>query len=554
MMGKRLFTVLIFVLILSIFSIGSTISFAEQINIAKAHKGVLKQVQYSEDKDYEVIALTIDGFRGYNCFELTDPLRIVIDLNSTVISGKQKTMQVGGRLVERVRYAQFTVTTSRVVLDMKEGYDYSIETTDKGLNVYVTKKQPQEELDAQKAIMFSNELGIRFIEDESSEGISLTLGRYDGYNVSRLTDPQRLTLSIPNADVYSSDKYFNTEGSRINSVSYKRIGKSGASITLELNDQYQYRFEEVEGRLLMTVDKPSFKNIMYHNCNDRVYFTLENTTLTQGDKDLEKLYQAQYDKTSREYTVTFPIEQADLGEGILNINDSYLRSFEVRTDSKAGTTSLIFRGKSKISYLAYTRSSGITAITLIKPATNSKKLVVIDPGHGGTAIGTAYGELTEKELNLDIAKHLNTLLREKGIATYMMRSEDCNVDNYERAYIANMLNAKLFLSIHINGVNNKKTDGTMTLYCPSEKSGFTGKEFSDIIQKNLLSALEATDRGLRSRPDLIVLRETVMPAAIAEIAFITNSSDRAKLQEETFRQSAAQALCDSVVQARSKVK
>ncbi len=551
---KKTSMILIFILILSIFSIGSTTSFAEEINIAKADKGVLKQVKYSEDEDYEVIALTIEGFRGYNCFELADPLRIVIDLNSTLISGKPKTIQVGGKLVDRVRYAQFTVTTTRVVLDVREGYDYSIETTNDGATIYVGKKQAQEELDAQKAIMFSNQLGIQFIEDESSEGLSLTLGKYEGYSVSRLTDPQRLTLSIPNAGVYGSDKYFSTEGSRISSVSYKRIGKSGASITLELNDQYQYSFEEADGRLIMTVEKPSFKNIMYHNCDDRVYFALENTTLTQGDKDLEKLYQAQYDKTSRDYTVTFPTEQTDLGEGVLNINDSYLRSFEVRTNSEDGTTSLIFKGKSKISYLIYTRSSGITAITLIKPAANSKKLVVIDPGHGGTAIGTAYGELTEKELNLDISKRLNALLKEKGLATYMTRSEDCNVDNYERAYIADMLNAKLYLSIHINGMNNKSIDGTMTLYYPSKKSGFTGWEFADIIQKNLVSTLKTTDKGLRSRPDLIVLRETTMPAAIAEIAFITNSSDRAKLQKETFRQSAAQALCDSVVQARSKVK
>lgn len=553
-MKKYFFAILIFILFLSIFSTGSTISFAQEVNLAKADKGVLKQVEYSEDKDYEVVALTIDGYRGYNSFELTDPLRIVIDLNSTVISGKQKTMQVGGKLVERVRYAQFTVTTSRVVLDVKEGYDYSIEATNDGLTVYVSNKKSQEELDAKKAIMFSNQRGIKFIKDGASEGIALWLGKHEGYRVSRLTNPQRLTLTIPDAGIIGTDNHFIAEGSQIKSVSYKKVGKAGASITLDLNGQYQYRFEESEGQLLMIVEKPSFKNIMYHNSHDRVYFTLDNSMLTQGDKDLIKLYKAEYDKTMREYTVTFPADQADLGEGVLDINDSYLKSFEVKNNSDDGTTSLIFKGKSKISYMVYTRASGVTAITLIKPAADSEKLVVIDAGHGGTAIGTAYGKLTEKELNLDISKRLNALLKEKGIATYMIRSDDSNVDNYERAYIANMLKAKLFLSIHINGVNNKNIDGTMTLYCPSEKSGFTGKDFSDIIQKNMVSALKATDRGLRSRPDLIVLRETQMPAAIAEIAFITNSSDRAKLQKETFRQSAAQTLCDSVEQALSKVK
>ncbi|NLV36151.1 MAG: N-acetylmuramoyl-L-alanine amidase [Clostridiaceae bacterium] len=552
---KRYFhTILIFILVYSILPIGSIISFAEEVNIAKANMGVLTQVNYSEYEDYEVVELAISGFKGYRSFELADPLRIVIDLDSTELSGKERTIQAEGKLVERVRYAQFTHTTARVVLDVKEGYDYSIENSDSGLNVYVAKKLPQEELNAKKAIMFSNQKGIKFFRDESGEGLSLTLGKYKGYSVSRQTNPQRLTLTVPDAGIIGTDAYFNVDGSQIKSVSYKKTGKTGAGIILNLNDQYQYRFEESEDQLVMRLDKPSFKNIMYYNSDDRVYFTLDNAMLTQGDKDLQKLYEAKYDLSKRLYTITFPTEQADLGEGILDINDSYLRYFEVRTNAEEGTTSLVFRGKSKISYMVYTRSSGVTAITLIKPGSGSKMPVVIDPGHGGTAIGTAYGRLTEKELNLDIAKRVNALLEEKGIVTYMMRAEDSNVDNYERAYIANMLNAKLFLSIHINGVNNRNVDGTMTLYCPSDNSGFTGKDFSEIIQKNLLSVLKATDRGLRSRSDLIVLRETEMPAAIAEIAFITNSADRARLQRESFRQNAAQGLCDSVDQALQIMK
>lgn len=528
--------------------------FGQTTASADSVKGVLKEVRYTQDNGYEVVRLTIDGFSGYTYMELEDPLRIVIDLKNTRLSGKQNTVNAGGELVNRVRYAQFTKTTARVVLDVNEGYDYSVETTETGVAVYVAKKKTSEELNADKAILFNKDIGIRYVKDESNDAILLTFGKYDGYSVSRLTGPDRLVLTIPDVRIISTDKHLDMCADQIQSISYQKTGTTGARITLYLNGQYQYSFKESENGLLMTVHNPLYKNITYHSYSDRIYFTLENAVLTEGDKDLKPLYKAEYSDKSRKYTVTFPAEQADLGEGVLDINDSYLRYFEVKQNTEEGTTSLIFSGKAKNSYLIYTRKSGTTVITVVRPAADKDKLVVIDAGHGGTAIGTAYGELTEKELTLDIAKRLNTLLKEKGINTYMIRSEDCNVDNYERAYLANLINAKLFISIHINGMESKSYNGTMTLYCPSSSKAFNGKDLAAIVQRNMVKALKTVDRGLRSRSDLIVLRETNMPAVIAEVAFITNKSDRTNLQKEAFRQKAAQALCESVIEALPKVK
>ena len=164
-----------------------------------------------------------------------------------------------------------------------------------------------------------------------------------------------------------------------------------------------------------------------------------------------------------------------------------------------------------------------------------------------------YEELYEKDLNLDIARRLESLLKSNGIRTYMMRSDDTNVDNYERAYIANMLGAELFISIHNNAASSKSIKGTMTLCYPSKKSGFTGRDLARIIQKEMVAALKTADKNVRLRPDLIVLRETYMPAALAEVAFMTNKEDRENLRRESFRQSAARALCSSVMEALERV-
>ena len=65
--------------------------------------------------------------------------------------------------------------------------------------------------------------------------------------------------------------------------------------------------------------------------------------------------------------------------------------------------------------------------------------------------------------------------------------------------------------------------------------------------------MKTADKNVRLRPDLIVLRETYMPAALAEVAFMTNKEDRENLRRESFRQSAARALCSSVMEALERV-
>ncbi|HOQ08045.1 MAG TPA: N-acetylmuramoyl-L-alanine amidase, partial [Clostridiales bacterium] len=295
-----------------------------------------------------------------------------------------------------------------------------------------------------------------------------------------------------------------------------------------------------------------YKNIIYHNSGDRIYFLIKNAALTKGTKDLKPLYTASADESGRVWTVTFPSQNADLGEGVLDINDEYLESFEVKNNGD-GTTSLIFTGRRGNSYLVYTRDSGDTAITVVRPARKDQRIVVIDAGHGGTATGARYGDLYEKDLNLDIARRLESLLKSKGVQTYMIRSDDSNVDNYERAYIANMLGASLYLSIHNNAAGKSSVKGTMTLCYPSTKSGFTGRQFAQIIQERMVAALKTTDLKVRLRPDLIVLRETYMPAALAEVAFMTNRQDRENLRNGSFRQTAAEALCGSVMEALEKI-
>lgn len=576
-------------LILLIVSAGSSYTYAVKTVSRGNATGLLKDVIYSFDGSSEAVTINAENYADYSFMELTNPQRIVLDIFNVEAPGKQQIVQAGGKIIKRIRYAQFDPYTARVVLEVNDEAEYGVEKTATGLVIYIGEKPagknqkegettpaqttpaqttpaettPPQTTTAQTAtsnavkqtITVHSKFKIQYMPNEAGEDVAILLGRYAKYKVTRLTGPDRLVINIPNAQYTSAAKQINVNGNQIKTINYVKSGKAGASITLSLNAQSQYSIAEAKGKLLLTIQQPAYRNIEYHNNGDRVYFTLKDAVLTEGDEFLKELYAGTYDDTGKKYTVTFPTGQADLGSGIMGINDQYLQSVEVKTNQEEGTTSLTFNGTGRNSYLAYTRSSpGITTITVLKPATRTQKLVVIDAGHGGIATGAIYRKLLEKDLNLDIAKRLNTLLEKKGVKTYMLREDDSDIANYERAYIANNLNAKLFLSIHNNAMDDKSYRGTMTLYCPSNSSNsFTGKSFASIIQQKMLGTLKTVDRKIQERPDLIVLKATNMPAALAEVVFMTNSTDRSNLQRATFRQKAAQALADSVRKALTKV-
>ena len=86
-----------------------------------------------------------------------------------------------------------------------------------------------------------------------------------------------------------------------------------------------------------------------------------------------------------------------------------------------------------------------------------KGIVVIDPGHGGHDTGAiGYRGIKEKNLVLDIARRVRTILVKKGIKVRMTRDSDRFIDLVRRADIANNIGATVFVSIHANAVTRSK--------------------------------------------------------------------------------------------------
>ena len=210
--------------------------------------------------------------------------------------------------------------------------------------------------------------------------------------------------------------------------------------------------------------------------------------------------------------------------------------------------------------------------------------VIVDPGHGGEATGTraALG-VVEKEVVLDLAMRLRTLLQKSGFEVLMTRETDVAVDLQERARIANEAHGDLFVSIHINWISDRSARGVETYYlgasddphitalaaAENRDSGYsladmrhlldriyTGVRINESqalarkVQASLFGSLseinpQLADRGVKRAP-FIVLIDTHMPAILAEVSCLSNEREARLLQKPLYRQFIAEALAEGV--------
>lgn len=198
-----------------------------------------------------------------------------------------------------------------------------------------------------------------------------------------------------------------------------------------------------------------------------------------------------------------------------------------------------------------------TSIDPPAPPAPGTKTVVIDAGHGGTASGTLGRRdgqviLVEKELTLTISMEVVRLLRESGVNVLTTRTSDVDVPLVARAEVANNNNADLFVSVHINYFDDPSANGSLVLYNGDKDQQNPGqmssKKIAEIIEKNLVSQLGTRDGGVRSEPEMAVLRHTVMPAVLVETAFASNPKDQELLLSHEKLMAAAKGIANGILE------
>ncbi|MEH6944845.1 N-acetylmuramoyl-L-alanine amidase [Bacillus sp. JJ722] len=180
----------------------------------------------------------------------------------------------------------------------------------------------------------------------------------------------------------------------------------------------------------------------------------------------------------------------------------------------------------------------------------TSQTLVIDPGHGGTDPGAAGFGLREKDVVLDVSLKLKALLAQTPLTVIYTRTTDSYPTLSERTKIANNANADTFVSVHANAANGKASGTETWYYDPnapirykkSSNRAVDSKKLAEFIQARLHVSLNTKNRKVKPDQEFAVLNSTKMPAVLAELGFIDNKEDNAKLASPAYRQKAAEAI------------
>ncbi len=181
-----------------------------------------------------------------------------------------------------------------------------------------------------------------------------------------------------------------------------------------------------------------------------------------------------------------------------------------------------------------------------------EKIVFLDAGHGGDDPGAIGTRLQEKDVNLAITLRVGDLLQQNGIRVEYTRIDDSFVGLQERSILANNLKAALFVSIHNNANDLSSAAGTETyFYAPADNPDLSAQyserlRLAQALQTSMVNQLHRSNRGVKEA-NLSVLRNTQMPSALVEVAFISNPTEAGLLQNNDFKNQAAEAIANGII-------
>ncbi|MCS6959890.1 MAG: N-acetylmuramoyl-L-alanine amidase [Pseudanabaenaceae cyanobacterium SKYGB_i_bin29] len=182
--------------------------------------------------------------------------------------------------------------------------------------------------------------------------------------------------------------------------------------------------------------------------------------------------------------------------------------------------------------------------------TAGKKIVVVDPGHGGGDPGAIANGVQEKDVVLAISLAVGRELQRLGHVVYYTRTQDVEIDLEPRVRLAEQVRANVFVSVHANSLASQSShvNGIETFFAPGSR---LGRELAELVQNEVIAATGARDRGVKSARFYVVHR-TTMPSILVETGFVTNPQEAANLANPVYQQKLGEGIARGVHQFLSR--
>lgn len=194
----------------------------------------------------------------------------------------------------------------------------------------------------------------------------------------------------------------------------------------------------------------------------------------------------------------------------------------------------------------------LTSVVSYSKELNTKlinKTIVLDAGHGGKDKGTSVDGIYESDINLNIVLKLRNELIKQGVNVILTRDGDYDLsspntnrrkksDFDNRILLINNSNADLYISIHINYLDNNKYYGAQVFYTKDNK------ELAKVIQKELKKDLDSPMNEKKLSDSIYMYKKLTIPGVLIECGFLSNKRERNLLINDEYQTK----LVNSIVQ------
>ena len=424
------------------------------------------------------------------------------------------------------------------------------------------KEPDEEEIEEEKDIITPEEMkNLNRVSDIYLENINgrqaiVVNGTKDTkYNVTKIGNPERLIVDVMDSAFTNGDYFeYNYDISFVKGIRASQFagtsnypaGQRVVRVVLDLKDgaiDPNVNIEMKNGKLIIYPKKSIWENINYDKTNSII-------SLQTNDKTS---YNFSYNTTTKTVEVVIPAGFDNFDQDTVKVQDGLIDVIEIIKSPIETKITIQFIRSIEFELLSDTIDKEIKfSFKRDKNIKTSDRVIVIDPGHGGSDPGASSpNKIREKDLNLIMSLKLEAALKALGYNVVMTRSSDVAVGLYDRPAQANEINADIFISMHANSTTNSAVSGIEVLYCPATTGSKKTQDqypLAKMVMDEILKTTGGKERGVIKRPDLVVLNRTNMPAILVETGFLSNANEEKLITNDSYQNKMTQGIVNGINQ------
>lgn len=463
-----------------------------------------------------------------------------------------------GGMTDNVRvYNSDNMSSNLEFFVLPESYTYDLSLSPNGQILYVT-------------IYFNTLNELVLGTNDTMDYITLTGERNLDVTINEMSG--LLSIEIPGVKKGISDQYMNLYDGK--SISYLNLYNTSESafLYLGLKDNNEYYIVEEDNRYTIMVPAkgkpftpviPSQPEIPKEPTESDIPIVTPGSPVGElseyqliipnpaGISVSQIKHEDQYNR--QRFAIRIPGDYtAYFDANPIIVNSNVIKDVTVFLNSNYETEIMVTT--SKLQGYKMSVDSNYIYVNVANPKDIYKNIVILDPGHGGSAPGAIYYNTREKTINFKILyeigkDYFNT--DPDQLKVYYTRESDVDVSLADRAAFAKKIGADLFVSLHMNANTNKSVYGTEIYYSSSNNkrnnAGLNSEAFAKLFVNNLSSSLKTKNRGTRAARYTVVHNNTV-PAILIELGFMSNKSDFDRISNEDFQYEAARVIYETLLE------